>query len=136
MADQQGQPGFEPAPVRPYLYPPGQLPDGVPPAPTRTRRRRWERAGGTAAAGGGVAAKAGLLTKLFLALKASVVLVKFKFALSMAVSVIAYAFIFGWWYAVGFVALIAVHELGHVVAMRFMGSRRRCRPSSRSWAPL
>lgn len=127
MAEQQGQPGFEPGRVpvpgvsRPYLYTPGELPGGQPPVPTRQKRRRWERAGGTAAAGGGVAAKAGLLTKLVLALKASVVLVKFKFALSMAVSVIAYAFIFGWWYAVGFVALIAVHELGHVVALRFMG---------------
>ncbi len=108
-------------PSGPSLYAPGELPGGQPPVPVRQKRRRWERAGGTAAAGGGVAAKAGLLTKLFLALKASVVLVKFKFALSMAVSVIAYAFIFGWWYAVGFVALIAVHELGHVVALRFMG---------------
>src|SRR6185369_12490020 len=29
---------------------------------------------------------------------------------TMLLSVIAYAFIFGWWYAVGFVALIFVHE--------------------------
>jgi Zn-dependent protease len=125
VADQQGQPGVEPGLVpdarRPYLYAPGELPGGVPPAATRTKRRRLEQAGGTAAAGGGVAAKAGLLTKLFLLFKASFFLVKFKFALSMAVSVIAYAFVFGWWYAVGVVALLTVHEFGHVVALRFMG---------------
>ena len=34
---------------------------------------------------------------------------------------IAYAFIFGWWYAVGFVALIFVHEMGHYVAARQRG---------------
>lgn len=118
------QPTPPPGSARPYLYAPGELPAGQPaPAPRgkSARRRRLEQAGGTVAAGGGVAAKAGLLTKLFLLFKASAVLVKFKFVLSMAVSVIAYAFIFGWWYAVGFVALIAVHEVGHLVVLRSMG---------------
>jgi Zn-dependent protease len=132
VTEQQGIPdGWHPTPPagsqRPYLYLPGEAPGGVvppsqlPPAPNK--RRRWERAGGGVAAGGGAAAKAGLLTKLFLLFKASAVLIKFKFVLSMAVSVIAYAFIFGWWYAVGFVALIAVHELGHLVVLRRMGVR-------------
>ena len=40
---------------------------------------------------------------------------------TMLLSVIAYAFIFGWWYAVGFVALIFVHEMGHYVAARHKG---------------
>ena len=40
---------------------------------------------------------------------------------SMLVSVVAYAFIFGWWYAVGFVALIFVHEMGHYLAARQRG---------------
>jgi hypothetical protein len=31
---------------------------------------------------------------------------------SMLLSVIASAFVFGWWYAVGFVGLIFVHEMG------------------------
>src|SRR5262245_53198782 len=39
----------------------------------------------------------------------------------MIVSVIAYAFIFGWWYAVGFVLLIFVHEMGHFIAARQRG---------------
>jgi Zn-dependent protease len=40
---------------------------------------------------------------------------------TMLVSVIAYSWIFGWWYAVGFVALIFAHEMGHYVAARRRG---------------
>jgi Zn-dependent protease len=40
---------------------------------------------------------------------------------TMLISVVAYAFLFGWWYAVGFVALIFVHEMGHYVAARQRG---------------
>jgi Zn-dependent protease len=40
---------------------------------------------------------------------------------SMVVSVFAYALVFGWWYAVGFVALILVHEMGHYIAARSRG---------------
>lgn len=40
---------------------------------------------------------------------------------TMLLSVFAYALIFGWWYAVGFVALIFVHEMGHYVAARHRG---------------
>ena len=47
-----------------------------------------------------------------------------KFAmtiLSMLVMIWVYAMQFGWWYAAGFVLLIAVHEGGHVVAARSVG---------------
>ncbi len=40
---------------------------------------------------------------------------------SMLISVVAYAWIFGWWYAVGFVALLFLHEMGHFVAARQRG---------------
>src|SRR5262247_2198418 len=40
---------------------------------------------------------------------------------TMLLSVFAYAWLFGWWYAVGFVALIFVHEMGHYVAARQRG---------------
>lgn len=40
---------------------------------------------------------------------------------TMLVSVVAYAFVFGWRYAVGFVLLILVHELGHYYAARQRG---------------
>jgi Zn-dependent protease len=40
---------------------------------------------------------------------------------TMLLSVIAYSWIFGWPYAVGFVALIFAHEMGHYVAARRRG---------------
>jgi Zn-dependent protease len=40
---------------------------------------------------------------------------------TMVLSVLAYAWLFGLWYAVGFVALIFVHEMGHYVAARRRG---------------
>lgn len=39
----------------------------------------------------------------------------------MLLSVAVYAFIFGWPYAVGFVLLILVHEMGHYIAARQRG---------------
>jgi Zn-dependent protease len=45
----------------------------------------------------------------------------FTFAASMAVSLAAYAWIWGWQFAVGFIVLLFVHEMGHVVALRQMG---------------
>jgi len=40
---------------------------------------------------------------------------------TMLLSVVAYSWIFGWWYAIGFVALIFVHEMGHFIAARQRG---------------
>src|SRR5471032_2553444 len=40
---------------------------------------------------------------------------------TMIISVFAYALVFGWWYAVGFVLLIFVHEMGHFMAARQRG---------------
>jgi Zn-dependent protease len=40
---------------------------------------------------------------------------------TMLLSVIAYSWIFGWWYAAGLVALIFAHEMGHYVAARRRG---------------
>jgi Zn-dependent protease len=40
---------------------------------------------------------------------------------TMLLSVIAYSFVFGWWYAIGFVLLILVHEMGHYIAARQRG---------------
>lgn len=59
-----------------------------------------------------------LLFLLFAALKSGKVLLT---AGSMLVSVVAYAFVFGWRYAIGFVALIFVHEMGHFLAARRRG---------------
>src|SRR5947209_3062974 len=40
---------------------------------------------------------------------------------TMLVSVAAYSFVFGWDFAVGFVILLLVHEMGHVIALRREG---------------
>ncbi len=40
---------------------------------------------------------------------------------TMLLSIAVYAWIFGWWYAVGFVVLMFVHEMGHYLAARQRG---------------
>jgi Zn-dependent protease len=45
----------------------------------------------------------------------------FTVAGSMIVSVGAYALLGGWWFGVGLVALIFVHEMGHVLELRRQG---------------
>ena len=40
---------------------------------------------------------------------------------TMLVSIAAYSFVFGWPFAIGFVALLLVHELGHVIQLRREG---------------
>ncbi len=46
---------------------------------------------------------------------------KFKTLITMVLSVGAYSLIFGWKFAVGFVLLIFVHEMGHALALRQQG---------------
>jgi len=44
-----------------------------------------------------------------------------KTGLSMFISIWIYAMFFGWKYAVGIVVLIFVHEMGHVIAAKWLG---------------
>ena len=65
-----------------------------------------------------------LVVFLFSKLKYLVVLLqvgKFKTFITMLISIWAYAMFWGWPFAVGFVALLFIHEMGHVVALRMMG---------------
>lgn len=48
-------------------------------------------------------------------------LTKAKTLLTMALSMVVYTTIFGWRFAVGFIASIYVHEMGHVAALRSYG---------------
>jgi Zn-dependent protease len=82
------------------------------PADPDSFRSRLKRLFAPLAAVGAFLAKFGLI---LLKLK-SFVLVG-----SMAVSVAAYASIWGWKFALGFVLLIFVHEMGHVVVLRARG---------------
>ena len=57
-------------------------------------------------------------------LKFGALLYKLKIVMvagSMIVSIGAYALLGGWWFGVGLVALIFVHEMGHVLALRRQG---------------
>ena len=40
---------------------------------------------------------------------------------TMLVSIAAYSLIWGWWFALGFVVLLLVHEMGHVIQLRREG---------------
>lgn len=81
-------------------------------SPPGRLRRAWRRFIGALAAIGAFLAKFGAL------------LIKIKYVglvISMLVSVLAYTLFFGWSFAVGFVLLIFVHEMGHVVVLRKQG---------------
>ncbi len=73
----------------------------------------------------GVAAVVALVAKFGVAIKGILIalpnLKLFITAGTALVSVAAYSLFFGWWFAVGFVVLIFVHEMGHVIALRREG---------------
>jgi Zn-dependent protease len=82
-------------------------------------RSRWRELGAKL-----LAPLAGLAYLLFKFKTALLAIFKFKVfatSASMLVSVAAYAWIWGWRFAVGFVLLILVHELGHVFELRRQG---------------
>src|SRR5207244_11715963 len=53
--------------------------------------------------------------------KFGVVLLKFKFLVSMFVSAAVYVWIGGWWFGIGLVVLLFVHEMGHVLEAKRQG---------------
>jgi Zn-dependent protease len=72
-----------------------------------------------------VAAAALLLVKFGAKLKALLLLLPkiklFSTSATMLVSIAAYSFIWGWKFAVGFVLLLLLHEMGHVIQLRREG---------------
>jgi Zn-dependent protease len=102
-----------------HELPGGWLPPSTPDAESpfgKPRRPWWRRAGSSV-----LAALAVIGAKL----KAILVLLpKLKVLTtsgSMLVSIAAYSLIWGWKFAIGFVALLFVHEMGHVIALRREG---------------
>ena len=84
----------------------------------QARTRQWH--GGKAAAGVAVAGLLFVLGKAkFLGFLAGVL--KFKTLATMLLSIGAYAIEWGWLFALGFVLLMFVHEMGHAIAMRAEG---------------
>jgi Zn-dependent protease len=68
-----------------------------------------------------IVAAAFLLWKFKAVLVAALKFKVFATSATMLVSIGAYALIWGWKFAVGFVALLFVHELGHVLELRRQG---------------
>jgi Zn-dependent protease len=98
---------------------PGQDPFGEPPgglAPVRNLRKRIASA---------LAALAAVIVKFFGAIKGLVLLLpKLKLLTTSGtalVSVAAYSLFWGWEFAAGFVVLLFLHEMGHVIALRREG---------------
>jgi Zn-dependent protease len=108
-----GGAAFSPAPQ------PGENPFGEPPcadAPVRNLRKRI---------GGALAAVGAVTAKFFAAIKGVLlVLPKLKLLTTSGtalVSVAAYSIFWGWRFAAGFVVLLFLHEMGHVIALRREG---------------
>jgi Zn-dependent protease len=98
---------------------PGENPFGEQPRRAAPVRGLRKRIGSALAAIGALIAKFGVALKaLIVALPNLKLLVTAGTAL---VSVAAYSIFFGWWFAVGFVVLLFVHEMGHVIALRREG---------------
>jgi Zn-dependent protease len=89
------------------------------PAPTGNRKPLWKRAGSALAALGLLLAKFATKFKALLLLAPKLKLLTTSG--SMLVSIAAYSLIWGWRFAVGFVLLLLVHELGHVFQLRREG---------------
>jgi Zn-dependent protease len=97
----------------------GESPFGQPSRQSEHRRDLRKRIGGALAAIGA------LVVKFFAAIKGAVLLLPKVKLLTTAgtglVSVAAYSLWWGWTFAVGFVVLLFVHEMGHVIQLRREG---------------
>jgi Zn-dependent protease len=112
-------PGFTPSPpVEEPRAPAPQAPDAQGPAPARERDERpwWRRSLSLLVVIGLLALKWGKAALLLLP-KAKVLTTSG----TMLVSIAAYSLIWGWKFALGFVLLLFVHEMGHVIQLRREG---------------
>ena len=97
-----------------------RLEPATPPAPPQQERRPpWRRFLGWLGAGALLALKFAAKLKGLLLLLPKIKI--FTTSGTMLVSVAAYALIWGWRFAVGFVLLLFVHEIGHVIQLRREG---------------
>jgi len=119
----RNQPADDAAADYRHLLPPGRQPTPVLTLESRERARRgW-------AAGIGAALLALIIkfkTVLVFLLNFKWIAIGLKFLLSfgtLLLSIVAWAQIWGVWFATGFVLLILVHELGHYFAIRAYGMR-------------
>jgi Zn-dependent protease len=106
--------GHEPVAGNPFGERPGERP-----------RQDGQHSGLRGRLGSALAAIAALVAKFFAAIKGALLfLPKLKLlttAGTALVSVAAYSLWFGWTFAIGFVILLFVHEMGHVIQLRREG---------------
>ncbi len=100
-------------PQSPAYYPPSYQPQPA------QKRPAWKRAGGLLLGAGLLLLKFGAKLKVLLLLLPKLKL--FTTSASMLVSIGAYSLIWGWSFALGFVLLLLVHEMGHVIQLRREG---------------
>jgi Zn-dependent protease len=119
----------------PSLRPPAPAVPGVAPAPPpaqpvedpfgRRPRKESRVRDLRKRIGSALAAAAALIAKFFAAIKGFLLLLPKVKLLTTAgtalISVFVYSWFFGWWFAVGFVVLLFVHEMGHVIQLRKEG---------------
>ena len=113
MERTEPNPWLPPASVPPPSY---EAPEAPRPPYEQQRKSLGQRLLGPIVAAGVLLAKFGKVALLLLT--------KAKFlttSASMLVSIAAYSLIWGWKFAAGFVALLFVHEMGHVIQMRREG---------------
>ena len=111
--DSPRYPVTEPSGPPPAYYPPTYEPEPAHKPPI------WRRAGGWIAAAALLLLKFGAKLKGLLFLLPKLKL--FTTSATMLVSIGAYALIWGWQFGVGFVLLLLVHEMGHVIQLRREG---------------
>jgi len=104
---------WQPAP--PIQFP-EHLQEPPPAAPQQPQRPWWRRSLATLLVIGALLLKVGKAALLLIP-KAKVLTT----SASMLVSVAAYSLIWGWRFALGFVLLMLVHEMGHVIQLRREG---------------
>ena len=111
--DRQQPQWLPPQPFQPAYEPVAPAPA---PPPRRSGVRRWL---------GPIAVTGAVIIKFAAKLKALLLLLpKLKLlttSASMLVSIAAYAIFWGWKFAVGFVALLFIHEMGHYIQLRREG---------------
>ncbi|MEX2252701.1 MAG: site-2 protease family protein [Thermoleophilaceae bacterium] len=101
-------------------YAPGYPAEPAPASPEPARDKSlWRKLGGAAVAAGLLIVKFGAKLKGALLLLPKLKI--FTTSASMLVSIGAYALIWGWKFAVGFVLLLLIHEVGHVIQLRREG---------------
>ena len=104
--------------TEPHSSPPAYYPPTYEPQPT-DKPPVWKRAGGLAVAAALLLFKFGAKLKVLLLLLPKLKL--FTTSATMLVSIGAYSLIWGWRFALGFVLLLLVHEMGHVFQLRREG---------------